>query len=90
MLSDDLTQKWQNAGYSDVTAQRAKADLKKDNRIKYVPTGSKKERVWHVQLVTPEAPKFEELSEETPVPFELPGEALDGDMLPVEEINLFT
>ena len=56
------------AGYSFRTLRRAKDELKATGQIKYVQTGSPKEKVWHIQRV--EQQQFAELPEGTPTPWD--------------------
>ena len=70
MPTDELEEKAKEVGYSFATLKRAKGDLRKAERVKFFSTGGNKDKVWHIQLVIPEAPALKELPNETPVPFE--------------------
>lgn len=78
-LEDQLVQD----GFTIATIRRAKEALKGTGRLKYHQTGSKKEKVWHTQLVAPEPPQPVELPEDTPTPFD--GPPLEGVQMSVEE-----
>lgn len=51
LLSKELEEKAQEAGYSYKTLRSAKDELKKSNDIEYSQTGSKKNKTWHIQRV---------------------------------------
>ena len=59
------------AGYSFASVKRAKRELKAEGVVKYFHTGGNSDRVWHMQLVSPEG--FTEVSEDTPTPFDEAG-----------------
>lgn len=81
MPSTELEDKLTAAGYSYATFKRARQTLKDEGRIKTHATGTRADRTWHTQLLAPELPKMEELPTDTPVPFELSGQALEGCQL---------
>lgn len=68
MSSKDLEEKARDAGYSFRTLRRAKEELKENNGVKYVQTGTNKDRSWHVQRINNEP--FVQLDETTPVPWD--------------------
>lgn len=72
MKSDELSAKLETAGYAFGTIKRAKSQLKKDGKIQYFQIGSSKDgsKEWHTALMQDATVDFEELPQDTPVPFE--------------------
>ena len=81
MPSKELEERMSAVGYSVRTVRRAKDDLKAEGRLQYHQTGTKKEKVWHVQLLGTEPPQLEELPADTQPPFDGPPLAVDGEQL---------
>ncbi len=80
MPTATLEETAKSAGYSFSAITRAKKELKAERALKHFQTGSAKsgDKVWHMQLVSPEG--FTEVSEDTPTPFDedLRQTSLDG------------
>lgn len=71
MPTADLDKLITTAGYSFSSLKRAKADLKKESKVKYFHTGSNDSRIWHIQaLAEPDNDGFEELPDDTETPFD--------------------
>lgn len=67
MLTKDLEDAANAAGYSFRTLRRAKDELKQERRVKYVQTGGTKDKVWYIQRV--EQQIFTELPDDIPTPW---------------------
>ena len=65
--SKAMESKAQAAGYSFRTLRRAKDELKESGQIKYVQTGTPREKAWHIQLVQEQG--FVDLPADTPMPW---------------------
>ena len=61
----DLENQAKEAGYSYHTLRRSKEELKQNGQVKYLQTGSGKEKIWHIQKTEP----FTELPDDTPTPW---------------------
>lgn len=70
MPTAELDKKAGLAGYSFSAIKRAKSSLKAEGKIRNFHTGSPKDRVWHMQLLTTPESGSEELPNGTPTPWD--------------------
>ena len=67
MKTKELEDLAKAAGYSFITIRRAKDELKTNKEIRYIQTGSPKEKVWHIEKTG-----FIDLPDDFPDPFNEP------------------
>lgn len=70
MQTDALDAMAKDAGYSFSSIKRAKAELKREGKVRYSQTGDNKDRVWHIHVVESALPDFAELPEGETTPFD--------------------